>query len=394
MTSGDQKMYDVGGNCFYSDLNVIKIDCSDEELFCAMALFYEKKVILPVLRSYLHEHTHFIQYNTTPVGYYLQKVMHGEFYGIFDFILELEPELVKILNPAYPYTGRKLTAMENKKQKKAFKTSVFLKNTAMNMGIKDLLESQALLAEYYYDDIADERLLKALEKKEFSSNQADYLFPLIFYRNLHSFDLINKKDFLRFKLGFHAVCQIALHAPVLPFHDKLGPLSIGELEIDLRLTHLLNAGRKISPPESLGSVSKSIFENRELIRNNIMRKVFHSKQERLLIDAQEIFLKDKSEFHHFLGGMVSSPGMFYFKFSGKGPVLDADGLMNFYYDLVYQYYKELLMGYNAKNSPDAIMVSPVVELSRSHMDILNEAVEKFNSIRPEPFPEMVWRKDG
>lgn len=297
MTSGEQKMYDVGGNCFYSDLNVIKIDCSDEELFCAMALFYEKKVILPVLRSYLHEHTHFIQYNTTPVGYYLQKVMHGEFYGIFDFILELEPELVKILNPAYPYTGRKLTAMENKKQKKAFKTSVFLKNTAMNMGIKDLLESQALLAEYYYDDIADERLLRALEKKEFSSNQADYLFPLIFYRNLHSFDLTNKKDFLRFKLGFHAVCQIALHAPVLPFHDKLGPLSIGELEIDLRLTHQLNAGRKISPPESLGdydryinemtrqngykslgSVSKSIFENRELIRNNIMRKVFHSKQ--------------------------------------------------------------------------------------------------------------------
>ena len=68
--------------------------------------------------------------------------------------------------------------------------------------------------------------------------------------------------------------------------------------------------------------------------------------------------------------------------------------MNFYYDLVYQYYKELLMGYNAKNSPDAIMVSPVVELSISHMDILNEAVEKFNSIRPEPFPEMVWRKDG
>lgn len=485
MTSGDQKMYDVGGNCFYSDLNVIKIDCSDEELFCAMALFYEKKVILPVLRSYLHEHTHFIQYNTTPVGYYLkllgsyqmaylpkiademlkspeftypmmlhiqqrknekdrfkrpvhfyyywylaevirvyltgeretfdyylQKVMHGEFYGIFDFILELEPELVKILNPAYPYTGRKLTAMENKKQKKAFKTSVFLKNTAMNMGIKDLLESQALLAEYYYDDIADERLLRALERKAFSSNQADYLFPLIFYRNLHSFDLTNKKDFLRFKLGFHAVCQIALHAPVLPFHDKLGPLSIEELEINLRLPHLLNAGRKIAPPESLGdydryidemtrqngykslgSVSKSIFENRELIRNNIMRKAFRSKQERLFIDAQEIFLKDKSEFYHFLGGMVSSPGMFYFKFSGKGPVLDADGLMNFYYDLVYQYYKELLMGFNAVNSPDAIMVSPVVELRRRDIDLLKETVEKFNSIRPKPFPEMVWRKE-
>lgn len=478
-------MYDTGGNCFYSDLNVIKIDCSDEELFCAMDLFNEKKVVLPVLRSFLHEHTHFIQYNTTPVGYYLkllgsyqmaylpkiademlkspeftypmmlhiqlrknekdrfkrpihfyyywylaevirvyltgeretfdyylQKVMHGEFYGIFDFILELEPELVKILNPAYPYTGRKLTAMKNEEQENAFKTSVFLKNTVMNMGIKDLLESQALLSEYYYDDIADERLLKALEKKEFSSNQVDYLFPLILYRSLYSFDLTNKKDFLRFKLGFHAVCQIALHAPVLPFHDKLGPLYIGDLEIDVRLPYLLNAGRKISPPESLGdydcyideitrqngyksleSVSKSIFENREMIQNNIMRKVFRSKQERLFIGAQKIFLKDKSKFYRFLGGTASSPGMFYFKFTGKGPALDEDGVTNFYYDLLYQYYKELLMGYNAKNSPDAIMVSPAVELKRGHMDILKEAVELFNSIRPKPFPEMVWRKD-
>lgn len=483
--SGNQKMYDTGGNCFYSDLNVIKIDCSDEELFCAMDLFNEKKVVLPVLRSFLHEHTHFIQYNTTPVGYYLkllgsyqmaylpkiasemlkspeftypmmlhiqlrknekdrfkrpihfyyywylaevirvyltgeretfdyylQKVMHGEFYGIFDFILELEPELVKILDPAYPYTGRKLTSMKNEEQKNAFKISVFLKNTVMNMGIKDLLESQALLSEYYYDDIADERLLKALEKKEFSSNQVDYLFPLILYRSLYSFDLTNKKDFLRFKLGFHAVCQIALHAPVLPFHDKLGPLHTGDLEIDVRLPYLLNAGRKISPPESLGdydryidemtrqngyksleSVSKSIFENREMIQNNIMRKVFRSKQERLFIGAQKIFLKDKSEFYRFLGGTASSPGMFYFKFTGRGPALDEDGVMNFYYDLLYQYYKELLMGYNAKNSPDAIMVSPAVELKRGHMDILKEAVELFNSIRPKPFPEMVWRKD-
>lgn len=478
-------MYDTGGNCFYSDLNVIKIDCSDEELFCAMDLFNEKKVVLPVLRSFLHEHTHFIQYNTTPVGYYLkllgsyqmaylqkiasemlkspeftypmmlhiqlrknekdrfkrpihfyyywylaevirvyltgeretfdyylQKVMHGEFYGIFDFILELEPELVKILNPAYPYTGRKLTAMKNEEQKNAFKTSVLLKNTVMKMGIKDLLESQALLSEYYYDDIADERLLKALEKKEFSSNQVDYLFPLILYRSLYSFDLTNKKDFLRFKLGFHAVCQIALHAPVLPFHDKLGPLHTGDLEIDMRLPYLLNARRKISPPESLGdydryidemtrqngyksleSVSKSIFENREMIQNNIMRKVFRSKQERLFIGAQKIFLKDKSEFYRFLGGTASSPGMFYFKFTGKGPALDEDGVMNFYYDLLYQYYKELLMGYNAKNSPDAIMVSPAVELNRSHMDILKEAVELFNSTRSKSFPEMVWRKD-
>lgn len=85
--------------------------------------------------------------------------------------------------------------------------------------------------------------------------------------------------------------------------------------------------------------------------------------------------------------------MFYFKFTGKGPALDEDGVTNFYYDLLYQYYKELLMGYNAKNSPDAIMVSPAVELKRGHMDILKEAVELFNSIRPKPFPEMVWRKD-
>ena len=283
------------GNCFYSDLNIIQLECSDEELFDAIDLYNEKKVVLPILKSYMHEHTHFIQYNTTSIGYYLkllgnyqiaylskiademlkspdfiypmmwhiqmrknekdrfkrpihfyyywylaeivrvyltgsretfeyylQNMMHGEFYGIFDYILELEPELIKIFNSDYQYTKRKITS--DSEQFERFRIAALLKTIAFNQGIRDLFESQALLSEYYFDEVADERLIKALERNKFlSSDSIDYLLPLKFYRDLHSFDLSNKRDFLSFKLGFHAICQIAFHAPILPFQEKMGP---------------------------------------------------------------------------------------------------------------------------------------------------------------------------
>lgn len=108
--------------------------------------------------------------------------MCGEFYGIFDYILELEPELIKLLNPAYQYTEREITkgVLE---QFERFRTALFLKYTAFNQGIKDVFESQALLPDYYFNKIVDERLIKAWNRSTYPSTSIDYLLPLRSIKN-------------------------------------------------------------------------------------------------------------------------------------------------------------------------------------------------------------------
>lgn len=140
---------------------------------------------------------------------------------------------------------------------------------------------------------------------------------------------------------------------------------------------------------SLELSSKSIVESRELIMNNVVQKFINDKKEKLLISAQKLYFRNKFNFYLLLSGEATSPGSFYFKFSNKGIVLDEDGLMDLYYDLLYQYYKELLMGYNADRSSNAITVSPVVEMKKQDMEFLNECVEKFNGMKSPKFPEMI-----
>lgn len=465
----DDKNEYITGNNFYTYLNILQLNCEEEELFDAMDLYNEKKIVLPILRSYLHEHTHFIQHNTTPVGYYitllknyqiayltkisdemlkspeftypmmwhiqkrkneedrfkrpvhfyyywylaeivrlclvgnketfgyyLHEVMHEKFYGMFDFLLELEPVLIKLLDSNYNY-DRKIDF------------SNFTNRTISGLRLKAIFESQALLTEYYFDNVADERLIKALDSN-ISPEHSDYLLPLKLYKELHSFDLSNKNDFLSFKLGFHAICQIILHTPILPFQDKLGMVSIGDIEIEVRITQLFQS--KITPPKSLSdynryineltkdngyktlkSVSQNIISNRHLIMNNIIVKYISLKKEEIFLSAQKEYLNDTKNFFLFLGGQATPPRFLNFKFRNKKLSLDTDGCADLSYDLLYQYYKELLMGYNANKSHGTITVSPVVELSDQMMDLLKESfVDLFNAVKPKKFPNIILTK--
>lgn len=467
------------GNNFYTDVNIIELNCRSEELFDAMDLFNEKRTILPIFRSYLHEHTHFIQHNTTPVGYYLKllrdyqkiympkitdemlkapeftypmmwhiqkrknekdrfkrpihfyyywylaevvrqylngdyetfeyyihQMAHDEFYGIYDFMLELEPELIKMLHPGYGYRGRKIiiTGSEEKSGGNYFDPGFGMpKLNALN----DVLESQALLAEYYFDETADERLLKALSKEKIPSWQSDYLYPLITYARKHSFDLSKKEDFLSFKLGFHAICQIVLHAPILPFQDRLGEVLFADIEIELRLAQLLSISN-VSPPKSfddydryiaelidaagyksLESVTQNILVNGDLIMNSRMNSNLMLKKEKLFLSAQKLFRDDKMNFYHLLSGLRTQPGDFGFKFLDKAARIDEAEIVDILNNLIYQYYKELLMGYEMNKSHDVIYVSPVVQVRDQIMELLQESIDTFNEIQSDRLPKMV-----
>lgn len=468
----------ITGNNFYTNLNIIQLNCEAEELFEAMDLYNRERIVLPILRAYLHEHTHFIQHNTTPVGYYIKllkdyqatwlpkitdemlkspdftypmmwhiqrrrkeddrfkkpihyyywylaemvrlylvgkektfnyyvdNMMKGEFYGIIDFVLELEPELIQLLDQSYDYNGRKF--FDNQEQLKKIQLAATL--TSFNMGgvLKSIFESQALLSEYFFDAVADERLEKALNEHNISPRHRNYLFPLILYKNTYSFDLSNKNDFLSFKPGFNAICQIALHAPILPFQDKLGQISIGDIEIDIRFIQMLLLQSKIVPPKSLNDynryidelteingykslkcISQNIVCSENLIMNNRWMMSCSLKKEMLFLSAQKEYLDNPTNFLQLLSGQATPPSFFHFKFRNKKLFLDEDGFADLLHDLIYQYYKELLMGYNINKFANVITVSPVVEISDDSIEILNIGIELFNASIPKKLPRMV-----
>lgn len=189
------------------------------------------------------------------LSYYTERMMYGE--GLPDYFMELEQYLNKVLSGETRSCKRKMKKHSDIELQR-IQLGVF-NNAFSNLNITSAMESQALLSEYYFDEIADEFLIKAIGKSNYQEDQMHYLLPLRLYQEAYSFDLRKKSDFLSFKLGFNAVCQIVFHAPILPFQDEIGPYSLGEIDINARFNELILVP-SISPPKSLSNYNRYINE--------------------------------------------------------------------------------------------------------------------------------------
>lgn len=468
-------------NFFDSESYIIQLNFKREEFFNALDQFNDERAVTPVLRSFLHEHTHFLQYATTSVGYYLkllrdfqllqftqiaqealnieksiypmmplifdiksksvrhQKPAHFYYYwvlaeivrlmligdfktldyylkrmmsgnGLIDYFMELEQYLNKMLSGKFQSNSRGLKTDDKVTLKKLL--SSLYTNFFSGINITSAMESQALLSEYFFDETADEFLMRAIEKSSFKEDQIHYLLPLKLYQSAYSFDLREKSDFLSFKLGFSAICQITFNAPILPFQDKFGSYSLGDIEVNARFNELLLFVKAVSPPKSLDDYDryinelltersyisldnsyKGIRENREIIFNNRFNRLsgLYREKEQIFLSAQSKYDESKINYYRFMSGQSSSPEMYSIKYSDTKLSLPLSKIGYCLQDLIYQYYEELLYGYESKKSLDYIRVYPVVELSDVTMNLLQDSVRMFNNglkIRSKLLPQM------
>lgn len=107
--------------------------------------------------------------NEETVSYYLDRMMEGA--GYFDYYLELD----ECLKCCYLYIEKQGTEKESIANQDEFLNNIFkvatLLQRFLGFQISDVLESQALLAEYFYDEVADERLIKYISIKKMDREQ-------------------------------------------------------------------------------------------------------------------------------------------------------------------------------------------------------------------------------
>lgn len=465
--------FDEQKNYFDSKYYVINLKYSKCEVDKAMAEFFNKKKVTPIIRAILHEHAHYIQCATTEVGYYLKmlddyqmdhiknmvneaskgklvcypmmsnimnnkntrkksqalkditthyyywvlaeivrqlilgdektiayylsKMMNGE--GYLDYYLELD-EALKCCLYEEKQEEKIKAEVEEELLIKIF-TCAYAMQVVANLKISDLLESQALITEYFYDEVADERLIEFLSKKEMGKEIEKYCLPLILYYNCYNLDLKNKSDFLSFKLGYHAICQLVLSAPILPFHRRTKNVSLlFEIEINIRFLVLISFCDKIRLPKSIEEYSRYIkdlvdylkispiedaykecLDNKRFFYNNLLVLFVEDEKEKIFLKAQEKYKKDNCSFYNAFDLQKLSKENVGIKYSDQAfdPVNNI--LSPIVIDLVYQYYIELLYGYQIKerkSNSKAIFVAPHIELSRDIMEALQCVISTFN----------------
>lgn len=246
-----------------------------------------------------------------------------------------------------------------------------------------------------------------------NKEQSKYLLPLSMYQSAYNFDLSNKHDFLSFKLGFNAICQITLNAPILPFQNKHSSHLLFETEINARFMDLINFSKSVSPPKSqddycryidelttrklyksLESSYSEIEKNKKNIFNNFLTEICKEK-EYLFLSAQKEYKKNKINYYYFLSGQYTSPRAFCMKYSDNKLDLPINKLLYCFQELQYQYYTELLYGYKANILKNQIIVCPIVELSDYTINNLQFLVDDFNSIlklKSVLLPKMILTK--
>lgn len=336
--------------------------------------------------------------NEETVSYYLDRMMEGA--GYFDYYLELD----ECLKCCYLYIEKQGTEKESIANQDEFLNNIFkvatLLQRFLGFQISDVLESQALLAEYFYDEVADERLIKYISIKKMDREQKKYCLPLILYYECYEFDLKNKSDFLSFKLGFHAICQIVLSAPILPFQKRSKHTLLLEIEINTRFLILWNICSKINPPKSKEDYSRYIkeltelmetmpieytykecLENKRYFYNNFIVSVIEDRKEEIFFEAQEKYLNDISSFYQTFELPMMLENVVGIKYNNQQFEGLKEELGYIVIDLMYQYYIELLYGYQIKkknNKSKEIFVYPHMKLSNKDMELLQWSITIFN----------------
>lgn len=187
--------------------------------------------------------------------------------------------------------------------------------------------------------------------------------PLILYYECYEFDLKNKSDFLSFKLGFHAICQIVLSAPILPFQKRSKHTLLLEIEINTRFLILWNICSKINPPKSKEDYSRYIkeltelmetmpieytykecLENKRYFYNNFIVSVIEDRKEEIFFEAQEKYLNDISSFYQTFELPMMLENVVGIKYNNQQFEGLKEELGYIVIDLMYQYYIELLYG--------------------------------------------------
>ncbi len=468
------------GSFFDSNNYIISLNYKQDNFYKAYYNFKKNGEVSPILRSFLHEHAHFLQFATTTVGYYLKllgdyqlnritacfrvvmnskekvyplfknvmniknrhvkndKVAYHYYYwvlcelirllilgdtstldyyqqymmeglGLFDYFFEQDQEFKKLYNiKSDSYENIEYSDQSLDQLNYGIFTTIFT-----NLSMTSVIESEALLTEYHFDDVADERLLKLLGTKSTTVRTADYLFPLVVYRDIHNFDLTNKRDFLRFKLGFHGICQIVLNSPMLPFQRHNSTLRLTEIELNTKFVLLL-LSHEINPPEkeseynqylnellaffnwiSLNENYNDIEKNQSILMNNPLS--LSTFKESIFISAQKMYNKDAFNYYCYLSSYYSDPDMFCLKFIDNELDYPIEKFSYLTQNLASQFYKELLYGYNFKQSPEKIYVHTPVRMSKPTLNILEMYADFYNStwsnLRSD-FPKMIIRNNN
>ena len=455
MNSGSDRNTFFDSNCCIMSLN-----CTSDELGKAFEHLDKYGETVPVLRDFLHEHAHHIQFATTTVGYYLnlihnyqfqrlrtcctyvmqskekvyplfksilniktrqivnKKAAHHYYYwalgemirlnmwgelntineyleymmqgeGLHDYYAEMDEALKRLYG--IPKAGNSNFGPASDELEDMLKVSMF-HQMAASVSLATIIESEALLAEYWYDEVADERLIRLLNRTKMTADEQNYLYPLILYKSVNKLDLIDRNDFLSFKLGFHAICQIVLNSPLLPFQEK--EVFMPEIDVSLKFIMLLFHSEIPLPKtkedydgyieeivrkfqiKSLKENYNELKQNENLLMNRILFP-FTFKEE-VYISAQNIYNLDPLYYYQFLNGKYSKRSMFSIKFTDCDLDYPTDRIMYLLYESLRKYYEELLYGYNYHGSKSQIEVYTPVKLSRQTMEELGDLVDLYN----------------
>lgn len=466
----DKSFFD--GNSF-----IISLECNAKDFYQDFYNLKENYVSSRLIKSFLHEYTHYIQLSTTTVGYYLKllknyqqirmmlcctdvlntrpKKLYPLFYnimdlknsrtknkkasyqyyywvlseivrlfilgdsdtlsyyqhymmdgmGFLDYFLELDEELKRF----YQLEPDSFKYSEFSDEVKDKMSLGFMLSEMSNISIASLIESEALLSEYYFDEVADERLLSLLKMEHLGKEECNYFLPLILYRSTYGFDLKCRKDFSRFKLGFHGICQIVLHSPILPFQGGKKEKGMVDIELNAKFMMLL-LFREVEPPELesdyvryLHELEKrfqfiTMDESYSYISNygrNIMSKFSETCtiKEIIFVNAQKKYNDDPLNYYKYLSSLYFEIDAFYLTFRDRdleSSFLNIDLLFS---NLVEQYFRELMYGYSLKNSSKNILVKTPVKVTKRTLVNLEYCAKKFNKILStsflDKFPQMI-----
>jgi hypothetical protein len=276
--------------------------------------------------------------------------------------------------------------------KDKLKGAAFIETFA-RMNLASITESEALLAEYWFDEVADERLLRLLNNNDLQTvERSYYLLPLMMFRGFHSLDLTDKEDFLSFKLGFHAICQIVLNSPLLPYQKKDNLLP--EIDANEKFVMLITYSKTPLPKNEedysryideiikefqlkpLEESYRELKQNEDLLMNRKLSRT--SFKEEVFISAQNMYAKDPVYYYRFLNGTYSKKSMFSVKFKDSDLDYPFERMPYLVEHVLRSFYVELLYGYNYDHFQNGIDVKTPVKLSPLSMELLQSLIGIYN----------------
>ena len=318
---------------------------------------------------------------------YLCRIMKGN--GFLDYYGELDLFLSRLSHIPKKLRADFLSPEVDPQIAKQLLAASFM-NDGLQINVSSILESQAHLTQYFFDSVADEAFCAMMKPQQLTREKANYLVPLQLYWKTHQFDLQNPEDFMSFKLGFFAICDLALNAPMLPFyrHPLFEPMT--------RFTAMIVMTQKIRPPRHLEDYSRYQMElvrwcglsspwedSRMLQRQGSFfkpwKQVSSNCKEKAFLDAQRLFQNDRLMSFHFLSASFTPQKLIDIVFqNGSRSIFRTNCEEYFFLRNVHEYYHQLVMGKAGNGSHRQIEVSIPNDLDQPSYHYLSFCCEQFN----------------